>query len=179
MKTEHCAQCRGTGHILVDGNVHECPHVLRDKAIEYLTPVYEQALYSRDLDVRPLKDKSLLIVNNMKAKTLVKSFLLNTGMIYSHKSVSAYDILQAYLTNSESRDWTALLNVDLLFIYLIQDPKNGHYGQIIGSLLHAREQQGKKSWVIARNDLNTTDSIRMYGNEIQDTLQELKFVRIS
>lgn len=177
MKKDVCPDCRGTGHILIDGAVHECTHILREKAIAYLTPIYADSAFSGSLDVKQLEGKNLTFINNGKFKLVVKSYLLGTGMIYSHKSASAYDILQAYLTNSEDREFTRMADVDLLFIYLSQDPRNGHYGQIISSLLQTRNLKGKKTWINSRHPINSSDFIKMYGGELEGTLTELGFVK--
>lgn len=179
MKKDVCPDCQGTGHILIDGAVHECQHILREKAIAYLTPYYADSSYMNSLDVEQLRDKNLTFINNAQFKTVVKSFLLGTGMVYSHRSATAYEILQAYLTNSDDREFTKMGDVDLLFIYLSQDPKNGHYGQIISSLIINRNMKGKKTWINSRNPLNSPDFVRMYGGELETTLNELKFNKVN
>ncbi|WP_038934301.1 hypothetical protein [Bradyrhizobium japonicum] len=131
---------------------------MKQEALRYLSDIYSGASYIRTLDPTPLLDTKKLRFDNVaqgRFKMVVKSFLLNTGMKFTHSTASGYDIVQAYLTNTDEMLFDRAKAVDLLILYLVSDPKNGHYGNILTSLIEARDLRNKHTWLFS---LTTPDS---------------------
>ena len=141
----------------------ECPCVLKNRALNYLTPEYASALYTKTMNVARLEGKDLFMFPSGNYKTLVKSFLLNTGMRYTHSTVSAYDIMQAYLGQAGEGVWQRLQNVDLLVLIMQLDPPNRAYTEVVGSMIQSRNRIGKRTWAVARDSYDSTSFKQAYG----------------
>ena len=170
-----CPKCQGTGYQpLETGGISECMCKLRERALKYLTPVYAEENYITKLNADLLKG-NFILNSSQNPKSLIKSFLLNSGMIYTHQTVSAYDIIQAYLTNSEEKLYNHYRDVGMLVVFLIRDPKNVAYGQVISSLLQSRILSKKITWIVTQNPIHSEDFKRMYGSDLSEFLEAEKF----
>jgi len=132
------------------GRNRKCDCVIKAEAIGYLTPLYAGAQYLKHLDPRSLRGSDILIQRYPMSsfKSLAKSFLLNTGMQLSHRSLSGYEIIQAYLDFSgESEKFSDFVRPDLLILLLGFDPPNKLYGKVLTALLKQRELQDRKTWI--------------------------------
>lgn len=154
MNDEVCSKCQGTFFIKnpSTGNPTKCSCVMIKEAREYLTDFYSNARFLSTMDTTPFKKKKDVLMEHPISletyKSIFKSFLVLTQMKFSHKTVSAYEIVQAYLTNKDSFEFTSLSNhVDVVVIYLKSDPSNKSYGEIIKSLIETRRRSGKITWV--------------------------------
>lgn len=167
LQVEYCGKC-DHGYIMRDGKRMECLCVLKAKAREYLTPTYMDAKYDRGVDPSKLEGRNILMdtVTQPYFKSLVKSFLLNTGMKYKHLTVTGYDCLQAYLTNTETHifDWYA--KIDFLILYLAFDPRCSSYGVIITSLLEKRAMNKIPTWIFANYSISSNVFLERYGDNL-------------
>ena len=179
VKYEFCGKC-DNGYIMQDGKRVECLCMLKARAKEYLTPTYLNAKYMRDLEVAPLVDNNILLdtVSQDYFKSLAKSFLLNTGMKYRHLTVTGYDCLQAYLTNSESGIFEHYSTIDLLFLYLAFDPKCNSYGLIFTSLLEKRNLNRKPTWIFSNTSINSNAFLERYGDKLSEYCKK-NFIQVS
>lgn len=153
-----CAACQGKGYVRAApaSPPQECDCLLLQRARLYLTPRYVDASRLRDFDAAPLIGRDVLIQNTnavpaakhtATCRAIVKSFLLRTGMAYAHRTVSAYDVLQANLNNSEHGRYTALASIDLLILHLGGDPRNKLYAELLSYLVDARAAAGRPTWL--------------------------------
>lgn len=156
----------------------ECSCKLRERAINYLTPMYASAQYTKTFDASRIVGKNLYLPPDTNLKSFVKSFLLNTGMVFTHKTVSAYDVLQAYLTNVTDSEFYGLREVDILILYLVQDPSNKSYGQIISSLIQSRTMMQKATWVHSKLPKDSVAFSNMYGLELVEALKNNSFISL-
>jgi hypothetical protein len=138
---KNCTLCKGSGISEYKGKRGVCPCVIRQKAQEYLTPIYKDVKYMRDFDSTVLEGKNILIesTNVSYFKEVAKSFLLNTAMKYSHLTLTAYDVVTAWFENPlQSTTYKKVLNVDIMLFYLVSDPKNAAYGDVLTSVIEKR-----------------------------------------
>ncbi|MBF0527428.1 MAG: hypothetical protein HQK56_20285 [Deltaproteobacteria bacterium] len=165
-----CPECNGSGYLWGVKGKKECSCKLKARALEYLTPMYADARYYKELDTSKLLNKNIYCKTNDKHafKTAVKSFLLNTGMKFKHLTVTPYDLLQLYLRDAEDKGFSRLFGIDYIFIMFIADPKNGHYGNIISSLLESRDLRGTKTWIFSEKNLESDAFIKAYSQELSD-----------
>ena len=95
---EDCPQCHGRGwvHRPSSNDFVKCGCVIRQEGIEYLTQVYKDAKYIKNLGV---SDKNMVFEDYYasKFKSIAKTFLINSAMNCSHKTLSGYQIFQIYL----------------------------------------------------------------------------------
>lgn len=171
-----CPECRGTGAVtLAEGRRQKCVCILKQEAQRYLTPTYADARYIKTLDTQPLMGKNILIPGDLSTlKSLVKSFLLNTAMKYQHETKSGYDVMQAYLNNSETAEFSNLCRVDFLVLYLVVDPFNRSYSNVLCSLLEKRAYYNIPTWVYSPTPVHTEKFRGLYGEEFAETIR-LKF----
>lgn len=170
----NCPECNGTGFLEKEHGGSECPCVLKNRALGYLTPEYASALYTKTLNVERLEGKDLFIFQAGNYKGLVKSYLLNTGMRFSHLTGTAYDIMQAYLGLSGEGNWQRYQNVDFLVLIMQLDPPNRSYTEVVGSMIKSRHRMGKRTWIIARDMHDSTSFKQAYG-QIGDVISECGF----
>lgn len=164
---EYCGEC-DHGYIMRDGKKMECLCVLKARAREYLTSTYMDAKYDRGVDPSVLEHRNILMdtVSQPYFKSLVKSFLLNTGMKYRHITVTAYDCLQAYLTNSETHLFDSYGKIDFLVLYLAFDPRCSSYGVITTSLLEKRAMNKLPTWIFSNYSISSGVFLEKYGDNL-------------
>lgn len=172
-----CTACGGSGYVKPEGRPSfvKCGCVVKQEALQYLTDVYAGATFAKTLNPAPLLANKLLrfeAVAQPSFKTLVKSFLLNTGMKHSHATVSAREVLDAYLTNPGEPTWRNLCRVDLLILYLVTDPKNGSYGKIMESLIEDRTRHGKSTWIYSKFPVTQPNFAESYQREFATYITE-------
>lgn len=162
-----CADCHGSGWITEARGRRECNCVLKQRALQYLTPTYADAKYMRNFVPTAVRGNNILIAGASQAayKSLIKSYLLNTGMTLKHRTVTAYEVMQAYLTNSERGDFSALASVDLLILYLAHDPHNRSYANVLGSLIERRDFERKDTWIYTPHKITDSAFTHLYSDE--------------
>ena len=172
-----CTSCQGSGYVKPEGRTAfvKCGCIVKQEALQYLTDVYAGASYVKQFNPAQMQQHKLLrfeAAPQTTFKTCVKSFLLNTGMKYSHATVSAQDVLHAYLKSSELPDWRKLSSVDLLILYLVTDPKNGSYGRIMESLVESRNRHGLATWVYSKHPVSSPAFSESYQREFATYVSE-------
>jgi len=173
-----CPNCKGVGYLINAENKAEiCICLLKSRAIVYLTPEYVAANTLRELDVTEYEKKNIFMLGPQAAfKMLVKSILLNTGMIYTHKTVPTFELLRIYLAASsanqaEAIQWNEILNVDILILYLVFDTPNKLYGSIIRSVIEKRKFQSKYTWIYSDKHFETEAFQKLYSTELGEFLK--------
>lgn len=170
-----CPECAGRGYVLsADTQQRKCSCLLKQEALHYLTPTYAEAKYMKEFDPKPLAGKNILLQSNPQAlyKSIFKSFLLNTGMKYSHATVSGYDVMQAYLTNTDGSEFTRQSELDVLLLYLVADPMNRSYSNVITSLIQKRTFNQKATWVYTPSKISDAIFTNLYGQELSEFINK-------
>lgn len=167
-----CPECHGRGYVWKGEQQLKCACLLKQEALYYLTSTYAEAKYIKEFDPKPLLGKNLLLQTTKQGlyKSVFKSFLLNTGMRFSHDTVSGYDVMQAYLTNSESNEFTRLSTLDTLMLYLVADPMNRSYSNVLTSLIQKRTFNQKATWVYTPYKIKEGIFTNLYGVELAEYL---------
>ena len=178
-KPQFCGKC-DNGYVTVDGKKVECLCQLKAKAQTYLTPTYVNAKYLRDLNVTPFLGKNILLdtVPQEQFKSLFKSFILNTGMKFKHMTVTGYDCLQAYLTNTEAHIFDQYVHIDLLVLYLAYDPRCNSYGTIFTTLLEKRSLVKRPTWIYSNTSINSNIFLEKYGDKLVNYCRE-NFIQVN
>jgi hypothetical protein len=180
-----CPKCNGTGFIPGPkaSSVYECDCVYLAKARRYLTTIYEDAQF-KDLDIGTCDKRNLLLVEILQPtfKKFVKSFLLSTYTTkkYIHKTVSGLEVIDAYVYGMFGEEgggridgpYNDLKMVDLLILYLMKDPPNKHYDNILISLIRDRNLQKRMTWVYSIYSLKNPSFYRTYGQAFVDFLND-------
>lgn len=171
-----CPECKGTGFTAQENGRQgqQCLCVLKQEALRYLGDIYASASFIKTLDVTPLVGKNLLLQDKTQTqfKSIVKSFLLNTAMRNSHSTASGYDVVQAYLTNSDSNEFTRLKSVDLLVLYLNADPNNKAYGNILTSLINDRMFKNRHTWIYTPAPVKSAQFRFTYGEDFANFVSD-------
>lgn len=170
-----CPSCSGVGYVKAEsGPYQKCGCIVKQEALAYLTPVYADATWTKTFDAAMAEKHLRLRFEGAQTvfKGAVKSFLLNSGMKYSHRTVTAHDVLQAYLTDSETRDFYKLKTTDFLVLYLVSDPPNKSYGKIMTSLIESRLLTKKITWVYSIHPTNLNAFGEAYQSDFGKYLSE-------
>ena len=179
--TISCPTCGGSKYIrLPEGGVEACDCTLKERALNYLTPIYANAKFLKDFKCDSLLKRNILVDGQSPEafKTFVKSFLLNTGMKFSHKTKTAHDLLQAMLTESESGEWSQIEHTDILFIYPSIDPPNRSYGQIIQSMIEKRTLVKKPTWIFSQYPIKSQKFQFLYSEDLAKSI-ESRFTQLN
>lgn len=103
---KNCPDCSGTGWIDKGGKRCQCNCVIKNKALAYLTPVFNDPLLRSLSDGISLNLDSwitFVIAKEFKLfKSLVRKMLLATGCSDTFLAVTPYEIIQAYLDTNPS-----------------------------------------------------------------------------
>lgn len=148
---KNCQFCKGKGQVpgKKEGTTIKCSCMVRQEAIRYLTDIYANAKYIKGLNAQVLEGKNLFIDRDPQRtfKAAVKSFLLNTALKYDHTTVSAHDVLYYYLGDQGSFNFKRIQTIDFLVIYLVADPANKIYGDLLVSVLEKRSFIDLPTWI--------------------------------
>jgi len=169
----NCTSCHGSGFISLESGAHQrCTCLLRQHALHYLTPTYASANYFQSLNVTPMLNRNLLLEEMPQSlfKQTVKSFLLNTAMKLSHMTCSGYEVIQGYLTNRESNLYTRMQNVDLLILYLVQDPRNRSHAEVMIALIEHRILHNLPTWVYTQHKTRSESFTSIYQIDLHNFL---------
>lgn len=134
----------------------------------------------KEFDPSLLIEKDILISSCPQSlyKSIFKSFLLNTGMRYRHLTLSGYDIMQAYLTNTDQQDFTRASEVDILLLYLTADPFNRAYSNVITSLIQKRRFNSFSTWIYTPHRIKEGAFTALYGSELAEFI-DTKFIALN
>lgn len=172
----NCPDCKGQGSLYSPSTEQyvKCKCLLLKEAVHYLTPYYQKSVYWKDLPPAKFNNNDLIFESNPigKFKSFVKSYLLNTAMKYTHLTVSPYDILQAYLGNSEEASFSGMMSkVDILIIIFETDPNNGHYGLIIKSLIEKRRRYNKNTFIFSSTLVKSNAFVSKYQTLLTEYIE--------
>lgn len=172
--TTDCPSCHGRGYVWSDTQQLKCNCLLKQEALYYLTPTYADAKYIKTFNPEPLIGRDVLLQGDAQStyKAIFKSFLLNTGMKFTHATTSGYDVMQAYLTNTEGAEFTRLATLDVLLLYLVADPMNRSYSNVITSLIQKRSFLKKATWVYTPYKVKDAIFTNLYGLELAEFLDK-------
>lgn len=169
-----CVSCKGKGVVDIGGGKkRECLCVLRGRVREYLTPFYEKATYLKNMNVSGAVSKLDILIQKESVglfKAVFKSYLLSHGMVKSHKTLSGFEVMNAYLNKEDGGSYPRLFEVEVLVLYLVGDPNNREYSPVLCSLLESRKSRGKQTWVYCSNDVKSEWFRCLYGVGFSDYL---------
>lgn len=178
-----CTECGGLGYReTADFRIQTCICVIRQRAINYLTPAFAQELWvtpADGFDTSVLDGRNVFIQNQDKMPDIsfnrifhiaVKSFLLNHRMKLSFYNCSGGRELMdcAFPSDDEEHSrYRRMESVDLLLLYLAGDTTNKEYSRAMTSLLRYRTLHGKATWVVTPYRLIPDDGYldQVYGRE--------------
>jgi len=102
-------------------------------------------------------------------KSLVKSFLLLTGMKYSHNTVTGGEVCEAYFDREVGL--RAYTRPDLLILVLGRDGKSGAYRTVLPSLLTQRVDIGNKmTFIFSYTPLKSHKFSDSYGTDLVEII---------
>lgn len=165
-----CPSCNGRGR---DKDGYECVCLLKQRALQYLTPKYASAEWDKNLDVSVLENKNVLFQNIslFSFQSIVKSFLLNTHRVHKHISINGYDLFSKQFKNGEDGEYTNILNHPLLFLYLNAGmPIKVHTPLFVFSL-EVRLTNCLPTWVYSALDINSEKFKSIYTIELTTFLK--------
>ena len=162
--------CGGRRWIWKGKDYVECTCGLRLRAKRYLGQEYgPEITWVRKYDWEKW-DQSVLAISPVEIfKQHVKSALLCSGMIWSHLTVSPYDIVDRCFGMGEEKGkmdrYQELLKTDVLIVIFHSDPPNKTYGDILTSVVERREYEKKKTWVCSVQAIESAEFVKKYvGN---------------
>jgi hypothetical protein len=186
-----CPDCRGRGFIdSSPGKVTECNCVTRQTILRYLTPEYSTAQLDPNFPVthfEKLLEQDLLFKNYpvMRFREKVKSYLIITGIEpktrKSHLTVSAWDVVQAYMRPDYNVTIEHIRAVDLFILLLDNDPRNSSYSEYLILVIKERQRMGKRTLIWTRWQPDSEAFINLYGEPFAQWLMsgEANFRKIS
>jgi hypothetical protein len=171
-----CPICGGLGTVEVSQRQRrDCECVIRARAIRYLTPAYAGERWIKSMKVESIEGGMQLLIQDTTDpvfKTLVKSFLLNTGMRYDHETATGYDVIQGWIRNGETGMLSRYQTVPLLLLRLAGDYRNAAYSETLVPLLQERLQMGLRTWVFVPFGVKRDQFAQNYQAEVQRYIVE-------
>lgn len=167
-----CTDCGGMGQVRPEGAkaYHKCGCVLVQEAHQYLTTTYKGATYIKALNYKDFLKKINYRFEGMptsRFKSYVKSFLLNSGMRFTHRTVTPQEIITAYVSSDGKSDFVNMKQVQLLILFVHIDPPNRQYGSIMTSIIEERKLRGLPTWLYTPGSVSTTAFGNTYSPEFQ------------
>jgi hypothetical protein len=177
-----CPHCQGVGFMMSrvkpggPPRFVKCICLIQQEAIAYLTPQYASAKWNKAIPVEPFRHKNLLFRNYKEDEFqgIVKSFLLNTGMVFTHLSLTARDVVDASIDKEGHFPdvWKDMRTVDIFILLLDTDPHNSQYALYLMSLCKERQRQKKVTWVWSRWSLQSATFHETYGSAFANFLED-------
>lgn len=170
-----CSTCKGSGIVFEDGGeANECSCMLIKRVRQYLTPVYVDAKWKKEMKADKMEGNNY-IMSGTKAeyKAIVKSFLLNTGMKYQHCTVFGNSLFQYYFAGSTSPEWKSLCDdFPFVILYLGDDPPNKLYGQVFINFMEKRAMRKLPTWIYSSRLMKSEGFIQKYSLEFVEYLKK-------
>lgn len=169
-----CPVCSGRGiHSSPDGGNRPCSCTIKSFGMKYLTPAYKDVAWDKSFNPDSVRDRNLLIVDRTEAwKSIVKAYLLTTGMSISHSTAAPRHLMQFFLDKSERwLDWSIVNRTQLLIINMGFDIRNSQYGNVISSLITDRTNMGKYTWVVTPRSPSEKVFQEQYSFELSKFLE--------
>ena len=175
-----CNKCEGAGYIYQEESEvwEECSCLLRSRALDYLTPKYENVPWDKKFNPDPWC-KSIVYQGQLDAfNKRVKSVLLNTGMRYSHTTVTPYEIMVKYLTPVKEDNGEAYLGLNRYDILIIKcsgdDPHNKDYSPVLLHILDLRgDSVGRWTWIQTPIHPSSPKWFGKYGEGFKDRVLDI------
>lgn len=175
----NCEICSGTGVAVREGARRECTCVLRKRAQHYLTPVYTEAKWRHDHKVDPWLRNVLYVGDLSTFKSHVKSVLLNTGMKYTHETVTPQDVVDRFVSSDGRESFNALRTADVLCLVFITDPRNREYERLLSYVIDSRHMTGRFTWVYSERPPANVNWTQLYGDKLAQKITTAPFAKLS
>lgn len=168
---KECSICRGLGYLSKDKEIIPCDCLLIKKARDYLGPMYCDYPYSTKINWGVFKN--FLSFGGFKRdtfKSIVKSFLLSSGLKIKYMSITPMEIIDVYFENKINDIFKELSKIEFLIIYFGSDTKNKLYEDYLYSVIDKRILYNLKTWIY--NDLSFSDPkfIEIYSKKISNLI---------
>jgi len=191
-----CPDCHGKGFIPGSDSQksQECNCVTKQEVQRYLTPEYA----NRNINLDPefplahfsdLLKRDLIFIKNyplMRFREKIKSYLAKTWLFEpetrkSHLTVSAWDVVQAYMRSDHNVKIEDIRAVDLFILLLDNDPRNSSYSEYLMLIIKERQRMGKRTLIWSRQNPGSEAFINLYGEPLSQWLlsDEANFHKIS
>ena len=169
-----CTLCHGSGYMIEEGNKRvSCTCLIRQRALEYLGPMYKNCAYNSKTQFDLWGDfVRIETCSRGYFKSMIKSLLLRSDISMKHKSTTPPEIMDVYFENRENNFYKDLNLIDFLIIYFCNDPTNRMYSEVIISILDKRVLYNRKTWVYCQDSSDSTEFIKKYGKSLSDFLGE-------
>ena len=172
-----CPDCHGKGFIPGSDSQKskECDCVTRQEILHYLTPEYA----NRNIHLDPkfplaqfsdllkqdliFKDYPLLRFREKIKSYLARSWLFEPETRKSHLTVSAWDVVQAYMRSDHNVKIEDIRAVDLFILLLDNDPRNSSYSEYLMLVIKERQRMGKRTLIWSRHNPGSEAFINLYG----------------
>jgi len=143
---------------------------------EYLTPLYASGKRLRNFKAKDYA-KNLIFESapHDLFTSLVMTFLLETHWHYDHMTLSAREIPQKQISDSDSAGLTGLCNIDFLVMTLPEGPENGQYGNMLKPLVETRLRNNVLTWINSQYSLSSGEFRKTYSAEFAEFLQAPPF----
>jgi hypothetical protein len=189
-----CTHCHGKGFFdSSPGKSKECDCVTRQKILHYLTPEYANPKITLDpkfplAHFDDLLKRDLIFIKNfplMRFREKLKSYLAVTWFEpetrKSHLTVSAWDVVQAYMRSDHNVKIEDIRAVDLFILLLDNDPRNSSYSEYLMLVIKERQRMGKRTLIWSRQNPGSEAFINLYGEPLSQWLlsDEANFRKIS
>ena len=166
-----CELCGGEGYVRNPEDIAQmqfCDCVLRNNALEYLG-THRNANLIKSVPLDLMERRNVLIDNTTLTvfKTFIKSFLISTGMKYSHSTFVTKDIVQAFFGDKEGTcTMQDLLTPDILCVCLGDDFNNKAYFEIFSTLVTKRMLLEKWTWIFSKHNAGSFEFKEKYSKEL-------------
>jgi hypothetical protein len=184
---KECSLCKGLGYFLKEKEIISCDCILVKKARDYLGPMYQNYPYSNKIQWDKFRNfLGFVGFNRNDFKSLVKSFLLSSGLKLKHISTTPLEIIDAYFDYKENDIFKELSRVDFLIIYFGPIYKNKWYDDCLYSILDRRILYNRKTWIHTESSFSNSNFIETYSEKVcslitsnflsmSDSFKEVKF----
>ncbi|MFL5281925.1 MAG: hypothetical protein ACJ8AW_13285 [Rhodopila sp.] len=171
-----CSICHGTGVMREDGRLLECTCLLRQRVLHYLTPTFGVGIaWDADFQPQPYVGNDVLLSNDgnlpfqrfrQLAYGAIKSFLINTHLQYSHRTLTPYELFRALYDGHDAAGLADLIrNINILVLVLSGDdpPAKHNYQFQIPWLLRKRRENAVPTWIVLGPALDSVAFKSCYG----------------
>lgn len=176
-----------------DGKLYECHCILVQRAMDYLTPRYAHAPLIAELkteniwgkyfvnltssvDFKSVPGVPPVKISPQEFKSIIKSYLINTGMKIKHNTVDAGDIIKSHFMAEKDKlsFYADIVEPDLLIIEFFTDSPNKLNFSIFHGLIKKRISERKYTWLYTHSIPGTKQFIASYSQEFSDYLEKDK-----
>ncbi len=169
----NCTLCSETPGFVASelGNMVECTCVLKNLVLSYLTPVYANSKYMSKFNPVHIEGKNVWAVSKSSEtfKSMIKSYLLNTGMRLKHQTTTPFEIINCFLgSGNDMERW----RTDVLVILMGSDPPNKMYGTLLQNLIESRIRLGVQTLIHTKIPITSPGFVDTYSKSLSEFIRE-------